>query len=165
MAVRGFEIVSAYEGKGIALPLRGTAASAGYDLSVAESVVIAPGDMAMVPTGVKAYMEPDEVLYIHIRSSLAVKRQLVLMNSVGVVDADFFLLQIVFRPVGDFNRARAVYRLVILGNLIAFGQIRIEIMFARKRRIAICFAIHSQPGPHGQFQRAFGQHRHYTGVA
>ena len=90
MAVRGFEIVSAYEGKGIALPLRGTAASAGYDLSAAESVVIAPGEMAMVPTGVKAYMEPDEVLYIHIRSSLAVKRQLVLMNSVGVVDADYY---------------------------------------------------------------------------
>ena len=90
MAVRGFETVSAYEGKGIALPLRGTAASAGYDLSAAESVVIAPGDMAMVPTGVKAYMEPDEVLYIHIRSSLAVKRQLVLMNSVGVVDADYY---------------------------------------------------------------------------
>ena len=90
MAVRGFETVSAYEGKGIALPLRGTAASAGYDLSAAESVVIAPGEMAMVPTGVKAYMEPDEVLYIHIRSSLAVKRQLVLMNSVGVVDADYY---------------------------------------------------------------------------
>ena len=90
MAVRGFEIVSAYEGKGIALPLRGTAASAGYDISVAESVVIAPGEMAMVPTGVKAYMEPDEVLYIHIRSSLAVKRQLVLLNSVGVVDADYY---------------------------------------------------------------------------
>ena len=46
--------------------------------------------MAMVPTGVKAYMKPDEVLYIHIRSSLAVKRQLVLMNSVGVVDADYY---------------------------------------------------------------------------
>ena len=90
MPMRGFEIVSAYEGKGIALPLRGTAASAGYDLSAAESVVIAPGEMAMVPTGVKAYMEPDEVLYIHIRSSLAVKRQLVLMNSVGVVDADYY---------------------------------------------------------------------------
>ena len=87
---RGFEIASAYEGKGITLPLRGTGSSAGYDLSVAESVVIAPGEMVMVPTGVKAYMEPDEVLYIHIRSSLAVKRQLVLMNSVGVVDADYY---------------------------------------------------------------------------
>ena len=87
---RGFEVVSVYEGKGITLPLRSTAASAGYDLSAAEDTIIFPGEMAMVPTGVKAYMEPDEVLYIHIRSSLAVKRQLVLMNSVGVVDADYY---------------------------------------------------------------------------
>ena len=90
MAGRGFEVVGSYKDKDIALPKRGTGASAGYDLSAAESVVIAPGEMAMVPTGVKAYMEPDEVLYIHIRSSLAVKRQLVLMNSVGVVDADYY---------------------------------------------------------------------------
>ena len=90
MAVRGFEIVGVYAGKGIELPCRGTASSAGYDLSAAESTVIAPGEMALVPTGVKAYMQADEVLYIHIRSSLAVKRQLVLMNSVGVVDADYY---------------------------------------------------------------------------
>lgn len=90
MAGRGFEVVGSYKDKDIALPKRGTGASAGYDLSAAESVVIAPGEMVMVPTGVKAYMEPDEVLYIHIRSSLAVKRQLVLMNSVGVVDADYY---------------------------------------------------------------------------
>ena len=35
-------------------------------------------------------MQPDEVLSIHIRSSLAVKRSLVLMNSVGIVDADYY---------------------------------------------------------------------------
>ena len=90
MAGRGFEVVGSYKDKDIALPKRGTGSSAGYDLSAAESVVIAPREMIMVPTGVKAYMEPDEVLYIHIRSSLAVKRQLVLMNSVGVVDADYY---------------------------------------------------------------------------
>ena len=90
MSGRGFEIVSAYRGREIQLPVRGTASSAGYDLSAAEDTVIPPGEMVMVPTGLKAYMEPDEVLYIHIRSSLAVKRNLVLMNSVGVVDADYY---------------------------------------------------------------------------
>ena len=90
MGRRGFEVVSDYEGRGIKLPVRGTASSAGYDLSAAEDTVIPPGEMVMVPTGLKAYMEPDEVLYIHIRSSLAVKRNLVLMNSVGVVDADYY---------------------------------------------------------------------------
>lgn len=87
---RGFEIVTAYEDQGIELPLRGTASSAGYDLAAAEEALIPPGEMVMVPTGLKAYMEPDEVLYIHIRSSMAVKNKLVMMNSVGVVDADYY---------------------------------------------------------------------------
>ena len=53
-------------------------------------MVIEPGQQVMVPTGIKAYMQPDEVLTIHIRSSMAVKHQLVLVNSVGVVDADYY---------------------------------------------------------------------------
>ena len=87
---RGFAVVSSYEGLGITLPQRKTAASAGYDLEAAERAVIEPQQMAMVPTGLKAYMQPDEMLTIHIRSSLAVKRGLVLMNSVGIVDADYY---------------------------------------------------------------------------
>lgn len=87
---RGFEVVSDYNDKGIVLPSRGTASSAGYDMSAAEDAIVYPGELAMVPTGLKAYMEYDEVLYIHIRSSMAVKNKLVLMNSVGVVDADYY---------------------------------------------------------------------------
>ncbi len=90
MKTRGFQIVSAHAGKGINLPARKTAMSAGYDLAAAEPAHLEPGAAAMIPTGLKAYMEPDEVLYIHIRSSLAVKRHLVLTNSVGVVDADYY---------------------------------------------------------------------------
>lgn len=90
MKVRGFEWVTGWQQRGAILPQRKTAASAGYDLAAAEGAVIPPQAMVMVPTGVKAYMQADEVLMIHIRSSLAVKRQLVLMNSVGVVDADYY---------------------------------------------------------------------------
>ena len=90
MKVRGFEWVTGWQQCGAILPQRKTAASAGYDLAAAEGAVIPPQAMVMVPTGVKAYMQADEVLMIHIRSSLAVKRQLVLMNSVGVVDADYY---------------------------------------------------------------------------
>ncbi len=90
MKGRGFAVVSSYEGLDITLPQRKTAASAGYDLEAAERAVIEPQQMAMVPTGLKAYMQPDEMLTIHIRSSLAVKRGLVLMNSVGIVDADYY---------------------------------------------------------------------------
>ena len=44
----------------------------------------------MVPTGVKAYIQDNEYLGIHIRSSMAVKRHLRLVNNEGIVDADYY---------------------------------------------------------------------------
>lgn len=88
--LRGFEVVGAYAEKGIALPVRKTAASAGYDLAAAEAAVLAPGECALIPTGLKAYMQPDEVLFIYIRSSLAARHSLTLTNSVGIIDADYY---------------------------------------------------------------------------
>ena len=90
MKIRGFECVSEWQDKGIHLPERKTAASAGYDIEAGEDAILQPGELTMVPTGVKAYMQPDEVLMIHIRSSMAIKHQLVFMNSVGVVDSDYY---------------------------------------------------------------------------
>ena len=90
MKTRGFEIVSVYENAGIYLPQRKTGASTGYDFASAEAVVIPAGECALVPTGVKAYMQRDEVLLIYIRSSAALKKHLMLMNSVGVIDADYY---------------------------------------------------------------------------
>mgnify|MGYP000904436106 FL=1 len=90
MKTRGFEIVSVYENSGIHLPQRKTGASTGYDFAAAETVAIPSRECALVPTGVKAYMQPDEVLLIYIRSSTALKKRLMLMNSVGVIDADYY---------------------------------------------------------------------------
>ena len=87
---RGFECVQAFTAAGIHLPQRKTAASAGYDIEAAEDAVIAPGRVTLVPTGLKAYMQPGEVLLLTIRSSLAAKHQLMLANSVGVIDADYY---------------------------------------------------------------------------
>ena len=90
MKTRGFDVVRSWQNKGISLPVRKTAASAGYDFEAGESVTIRPDEQVMVPTGIKAYMQPDEVLTIHNRSSMAVKHQLVLVNSVGIIDADYY---------------------------------------------------------------------------
>ncbi len=90
MKTRGFEIVSVYADAGIHLPERKTGASTGYDFAAAETVEIPPSDVALVPTGIKAYMKPDEVLLIYIRSSTALKKRVMLMNSVGVIDADYY---------------------------------------------------------------------------
>ena len=44
----------------------------------------------MIHTGIKAFMEQDEVLELYIRSSSPKKLGLVLANSVGVIDSDYY---------------------------------------------------------------------------
>lgn len=87
---RGFEVVSAYAGQDIRLPERKTAKSAGYDLEAAATTVLAPHAVTVVPTGLKAYMAADEYLSIFIRSSLAFKKGLMLANSTGIIDSDYY---------------------------------------------------------------------------
>lgn len=86
---RGFAWVSAYRQVHLPLPLRQTEASAGYDLAAVETTEIMPGQARLVPTGLKAYMPPQEFLLISLRSSLALKRGLMMANGVGIIDADY----------------------------------------------------------------------------
>lgn len=88
MAERRFAAIRSWEGR-VRLPQRKTTHSAGYDLEAAADLIIPPGGTALVPTGLKAYMGAEEVLLVMIRSSLAVKRGLMLANGVGVIDADY----------------------------------------------------------------------------
>ncbi|UCG79345.1 MAG: dUTP diphosphatase [Nitrospirota bacterium] len=89
-AVRGFEVISSHEGKGIKLPVRKTSRSAGYDLEASEDVLIEVGKIAVVSTGLKAYMAGDEYLGIHIRSGLSFRNSLSLINDEGIIDADYY---------------------------------------------------------------------------
>ena len=76
------------------LPERQTKASAGYDFYVIEDVEIPPFGTVMLPTNVKAYMQDDKVLMLYARSSLAIKRGLILQNTTGIIDSDFYPLEI-----------------------------------------------------------------------
>ena len=87
--MRRFEVVSRYKDMNVELPKRKTKKSAGYDFFAIENFTLYPNKLCIVPTGVKAYMEDDEVLYLHIRSSVAFKRGVRMLNSIGVIDADF----------------------------------------------------------------------------
>ena len=91
---RGFEIAKGWEDKGINLPVRKTKHAAGYDVEAAEDVVIPPFKPGMKPTlvktGLKAYCEPDEFYMLCNRSSNPGKRGLVLANSVGIIDSDYY---------------------------------------------------------------------------
>ena len=88
---RGFKIIKGYEDKSINLPKRATKHSAGYDFEAAEDTVIKKGKTpTLVKTGIKAYMKEGEVLYLYNRSSNPKKKGIVLANSVGVIDKDYF---------------------------------------------------------------------------
>ena len=72
------------------LPRRSTKNSAGYDFMVLSDIVLEPSSTVLIPTGVKAFMEDDEVLMIFIRSSLGFKYNLRLCNQVGIIDSDYY---------------------------------------------------------------------------
>ena len=72
------------------LPMRATKAAAGYDFINPETVTIAPGEIKIVKTGVKAKFPEDIQLKLYNRSSNAKKKGLVLANGVGIVDADYY---------------------------------------------------------------------------
>ena len=92
--VRGFEIAKGFEDKQINLPVRKTKYSAGYDIEAAEDTVIPSFKKGMAPTliktGIKAYVQDDEFLALYNRSSNPKKKGLILANSVGIIDKDYY---------------------------------------------------------------------------
>ena len=103
---RGFEICSGYEGKAV-LPFRGTKGSAGYDFSITDDICIeAHSYSGIIKTGIKAYMQPTEVLKLYPRSSLYKNFQVVFVNSVGIIDSDYYN-----NPDNDGNIGIMLYNL------------------------------------------------------
>lgn len=46
--------------------------------------------LTLVPTGLKAYMEEDQVLKLYCRSSVPLNSYLMLGNEVGIIDSDYY---------------------------------------------------------------------------
>ena len=94
MKLRGFEVIKdemrMYPEVEIQLPVRGDSRSAGYDLRTPVEIVLQPGERKLVFTDVKAYMQEDEVLEVHVRSSIGVKKNIVLSNITGIIDSSYY---------------------------------------------------------------------------
>lgn len=74
------------------IPTRATPKSAGLDISACldEPVIIEPGDIKLIPTGLVSQTDCDDVaLLIYPRSGLSTKFGITLANCVGVVDSDY----------------------------------------------------------------------------
>ncbi|MCL2383914.1 MAG: dUTP diphosphatase [Oscillospiraceae bacterium] len=91
---RGFEVVKGFENQEVKMPVRKTKHSAGYDIEAVEDCTIPvfePGvKPTLIKTGIKAYMLKDEYLMLCNRSSNPFKKGLVLANSVGIIDCDYY---------------------------------------------------------------------------
>ena len=128
--VRGFEKAKGFEDKQINLPVRKTKYSAGYDIEAAEDTVIPSFKKGMAPTliktGIKAYMQEDEVLMLYNRSSNPKKKGLVVANSVGVIDKDYY-----GNPDNDGHIMFAFYNMKAEDILIKKGEVVGQAIFQK----------------------------------
>lgn len=111
MRNRGFEVCKGFENSDITLPIRKTKSSVAYDLEAAEDTIIPSiwktvfrnvgkflkGDHeyetfkpTLVKTGLKAYFNEDEALFLATKSSYPGKKGLLLANSIGVIESDYY---------------------------------------------------------------------------
>ena len=78
---------------GLALPAYQTAQAAGLDLLAAlpedAPLLLAPGSMAMVPTGLSIALPDGFEAQVRPRSGLAAKHGVTVLNAPGTIDADY----------------------------------------------------------------------------
>lgn len=113
------------------LPTRGSAHAAGYDLYACldGETVLAPGETALIPTGLSVALPEGTFGAVFARSGLAVKQGLRPANCVGVIDSDYRgELMVALHNDSDVPRAvthgERVAQLVLLPYLpMAFDEV------------------------------------------
>jgi len=73
------------------MPAYETAGAAGMDLRAAvfEEVVLRPGDISMIPTGIAVSIPPGYEGQIRPRSGLALRHGIGMVNAPGTIDSDY----------------------------------------------------------------------------
>ena len=74
----------------IQLPTRATYGSAGHDIYIPMTVSLEPLESVMIPTGIRCEMQEDYVMMIFPRSSMGIKHGMVIMNTIPVIDSDYY---------------------------------------------------------------------------
>ena len=71
------------------VPTRAYAGDAGIDLAACERVELAPGERALVPTGLAVAIPMGYAGYVQPRSGLATKHGISIVNTPGLVDSGY----------------------------------------------------------------------------
>jgi len=101
------------------LPAPAHPGDAGLDLFAAAGVTLAPGERAVVPTGIAIALPDGYAAFIHPRSGLAARHGVTLVNAPGTVDAGYrgeirvTLLNTDAQAALSFQRGDRVAQLVI----------------------------------------------------
>jgi dUTP pyrophosphatase len=74
----------------IELPVRSTRRSAGYDFFCPFGFTLEKGANIVIPTGIRAYIDNDAYLALHPRSGMGFKYRVMLANTTGIIDADYW---------------------------------------------------------------------------
>lgn len=75
--------------EGVELPKYHSLEAAGFDIAAGESVNIQPGEIKKIRTGLVIEAPEGHFLLLTCRSSLAMKKGLILANGVGTIDRDY----------------------------------------------------------------------------
>ena len=73
----------------VPLPTYAKAGDAGADLVTTKDFTLAPGERALIPTGISIALPDGYVALVHPRSGLAIKDGVTMVNAPGTVDAAF----------------------------------------------------------------------------
>ena len=101
------------------LPAPAHPGDAGLDLFAAAGVTLAPGERAVVPTGIAIALPDGYAAFVHPRSGLAARHGVTLVNAPGTVDAGYrgeirvTLLNTDAQAAVSFQRGDRVAQLVI----------------------------------------------------
>jgi len=87
--VNPVEVLVSTTEPGVPLPSYSHAGDAGADITTRVDIVLAPGERATVPTGLKIALPAGYVALVHPRSGLASRTGLTIVNAPGTVDAGY----------------------------------------------------------------------------
>ena len=85
------QLVVEPEGEGLELPRYETEHAAGMDLraAIADTLILGPGERALVPTGLRIAVPEGYEAQVRPRSGLAIKHGITVANAPGTIDADY----------------------------------------------------------------------------
>ncbi len=72
-------------------PQKMSNSSSGYDLCASnkETIILKPGEISLVPTGIAISLEPGYEAQVRPRSGLAMRHGIGILNSPGTIDSDY----------------------------------------------------------------------------